>query len=488
LALRDEVRSASRTRTSPFAGRKKGLASALAKDSNVLTSAFTGRTKELNLIDGSRVGVIGGGPAGAFFAYFALRLAESIGLEIGVDIYEPRFFDHLGPAGCNHCGGIVSESLVQLLATEGITLPPTVVRRGIQSYVLHTDVGDVSIETPTHEQRIAAVYRGNGPRRSEPTEIMGFDRYLLDLAKSSGANVVRKLVKNIAWQDGQPQIVTVDGISTDYDLVAVGVGVNSQALNLLSNATAEYESPHTLRAFISEFHLGREAVEACLGPSMHVFLLDLPRLEFAALIPKGDFITLCLIGEDIDDELVQSFLDAPEVRRCFPNAVVPPLACHCFPRINVKAAVRPYGDRIVWVGDCGASRLFKDGIGSAYRTAKAAARTAVFNGISSRDFKEHFWPECARLDFDNSIAKVIFTFTKVIQKARFLRRGVLRMTAREQSRAGRRRHMSRALWDVFTGSAPYREVLLRTFHPEFPAQLFWNLIASNLASARLGKG
>ena len=39
---------------------------------------------------------------------------------IEVDIFEPRHLDQFGPAGCNHCGGIVSESLVQLLATIGV--------------------------------------------------------------------------------------------------------------------------------------------------------------------------------------------------------------------------------------------------------------------------------------------------------------------------------------------------------------------------------
>jgi len=33
---------------------------------------------------------------------------------------------------------------------------------------------------------------------------------------------------------------------------------------------------------------------------MHVFLLDIPRLEFAAIIPKGDYATVCLLGEDIE--------------------------------------------------------------------------------------------------------------------------------------------------------------------------------------------
>jgi CRP-like cAMP-binding protein len=48
-------------------------------------------------------------------------------------MYECRDFDRAGPAGCNNCGGIVSEWLVQALADDGITLPTNVVEREIRS-------------------------------------------------------------------------------------------------------------------------------------------------------------------------------------------------------------------------------------------------------------------------------------------------------------------------------------------------------------------
>ncbi len=94
----------------------------------------------LELVDGSRVAVIGGGPAGSFTSYFLLEMAERADLEIEVEIYEPRDFSCVAPGGCNMCGGIISETLVQNLAAEGINLPDTVVQRGIESYVLHMDV------------------------------------------------------------------------------------------------------------------------------------------------------------------------------------------------------------------------------------------------------------------------------------------------------------------------------------------------------------
>jgi len=98
-------------------------------------------TPLLELTDGSRIAVIGGGPAGSFFSYYALEYARRFGLEIELDIYEAKDLAKIGAAGCNHCGGIVSESLVQELATDGIIIPSEVIQRGINTYTMHTEQG-----------------------------------------------------------------------------------------------------------------------------------------------------------------------------------------------------------------------------------------------------------------------------------------------------------------------------------------------------------
>jgi flavin-dependent dehydrogenase len=462
--------------------RNQGHGVASLDTHDIAASLVKAAPRELSLEDGSRVAVVGGGPAGTFFAYFLLRLAESVGLEIGIDIYEPRLFTHRGPAGCNHCGGIVSESLVQLLASEGINLPTEVVERGIEAYMLHMDVGSVRIRTPSEEKRIAGVFRGNGPRGSERSLRVGFDRYLLDLAASSGAQVVRSLVTRVGWHEDRPEIEHGSGKRASYDLVALAAGVNSQLLQNGCEAAPGYSFPGTLTTFISEFHLGQAAIQASLGDAMHIFLLDLPRLEFAALIPKGDYVTLCVLGHDVDEKLVDAFLAAPEVKRCFPDGKVPELVCHCFPRLNVRPPAQPYADRLVWIGDCGVARLYKDGIGSAYRMAKAAARTVAFHGVSAQDFATHYAPTCKAMNWDNTLARLVFMSTTAIQKLRPLRRGVLRMTATEQANRAQFHHMSSVLWDVFTGSAPYQDVLVRSCHPGFIASLTWNLVAGNVAA------
>jgi len=443
-------------------------------------SVQTGRTTPgTRLTDGSRVAVIGGGPAGSFFSYFLLDMAERVRLDVGVDIYEPRDFSRPAPHGCNMCGGVVSESLVQYLAAEGINLPPTVVQRGIDSYMLHMDVGSKRIETPLNEKRIAAVHRGGGPRSIQVKRWDSFDGYLLNLAQEKGAQVVNERVQAVDWLDGRPHIQVREGMNQDYDLVVVASGVNASIFRRLEGIGADYKPPRTTKSAIREYHLGMDRIAEHFGSSFHVFLLDLPRLEFAAIIPKGDYVTVILLGESIDNELLGNFLNTQPVKGCFPPEWKwEDLACNCSPRINIRGSARPYGDRIVFIGDCGVTRLFKDGIGAAYRTAKAAAATAVFEGVSERDFDRHFGKACREIERDNSIGKLIFMVVRLIQKLRFARGAMLRMVAAEQQRAGGDQPMSNVLWDTFTGSAAYSNIFLRTMHPLFLAKFVGNAAVS----------
>jgi flavin-dependent dehydrogenase len=434
---------------------------------------------DLQLDDGSRVGVIGGGPAGSFFSIFLLDTAKRMGIDIEVDIYEPRDYTRPGPVGCNMCGGIISESLVQNLAAEGINLPPTVIQRGIDSYMLHMDVGSVRIETPLQEKRIGAVYRGPGPRDIKEIKWGSFDAFLQHLSIENGAKVINKRVDEIVWQDEYPQIKIRNQSPQSYDLVTIAVGVNSASRKLFANLNFEYEAPKTTKTFIQEYYLGEELIVEELGSSMHVFLLDIPRLEFAAIIPKGDYVSVCLLGEDIDKELVGNFMNSPEVRGCFPSGWdFDAKSCNCSPRINIAGAGHPYGDRIVFIGDSGVTRLYKDGIGAAYRTAKSAATTAVLQGISAEDFKEYYLPACRKIETDNLIGQAMFIVTRLIQKFRFARRAVFRMTVREQKQEGSKRRMSMVLWDMFTGSAPYKEIFVRTLNPAFLSRFVSDLAVS----------
>lgn len=434
----------------------------------------------LSLDSGSRVAVIGGGPAGSFFGYLVLEYAGRVGIDLSVTVFEPRDFSGVGPASCNMCGGIISESLVQVLASGGINLPSSVVQRGIDSYVLHMDVGSVRIETPLREMRIGAVHRASGPRDLKNARWTSFDGFLQKLAVEHGVTLVRDKVTELHLGGSRPQIVVGGKPPEAFDLVVVATGINVSTLKIV-NGTPHNGGPRTTKTLIREYFLGEDVISATLGSAMHVFLLPIPGLEFAAIIPKGEYVSVCLLGNELDKSTYDAFVSSPEVRMCMPEGWDPlKNSCQCAPRINIHGASHPYGNRLVFIGDSGSTRLYKDGIGAAYRTANAAARTAVFHGVAEQDFARHYEPACEHIEKDNAIGRVMFGMTGYIHKSPRIRRALLTMTAGEQTRPGSRRRMSTVLWDLFTGSSSYREILVRTFHPAFVGRLGYNLARSAL--------
>jgi flavin-dependent dehydrogenase len=415
-------------------------------------------------------------------------MAERAGLKIHVDIYEPRDFNAPAPVGCNMCGGVIYESLVQNLAVEGINLPSTVVQRGIEYNQLHLDIGSVQIRTPRREKRIATTYRGAGPRGSEEGEHFGLDNYLMQAACKKGARHILDRVNGVRWstdnnginpEDKLIQIKTQETDYQSYELLAVTAGVNTALLKMFDGLEIGYEPPQTTKLLTREYQLGEEAVSQNMGSVFHGFLLDIPGLDYGAIIPKGKYVTVCLLSShgDLDAGVMDTFLNDPAVRGVLPSNFSPDsFSCHCSPRINVKGHALPFGDRIVFIGDSGVSRLYKDGIGAAYRAAKIAASTAVFQGISAQDFKTYYLPFCKKVDLDNQIGKLIFRIISQIQRMPFARRAILRMVASEQDgKSNAERGMSMLMWDMLTGGAPYREVLRRALHPVFLIRFLWNI-------------
>ncbi len=422
----------------------------------------------MTLDDNHRVAVVGAGPAGSFFSYFLLLFAERLGIEIKLDIYEPRNFSAKGPLGCNMCGGIISESLIQSLAMEGISLPDAVIQRGIDSYVMHTEAGAQRIETPTQEKRIASVHRGGGPRASVGMKWDSFDGYMLEMAIQKGAKLYSKKVRKLLWKEGKPEVHADGDSASTYDLLVGAVGVNSPDLKLFEALGIRYQRPNIVRTFITEIAFDAATVRSLFGSSMHVFLLNLPRLDFAALIPKGDFVTLCLLGTKIDQKLINEFHAHLEVQRCFPPGwSAPQNICRCTPKMAIGEARHPYADRVVMVGDCAASRLYKDGIGAAFRTSRAAARTAIFSGISARHFARGYLPEYRRISRDNLYGKSIFYVIHLAKHLNFSSRIIVEALIGENGKPASRQHMSSVLWDMFTGSSTYKDIFFRILHPGF---------------------
>jgi hypothetical protein len=229
-----------------------------------------------------------------------------------------------------------------------------------------------------------------------------------------------------------------------------------------------YKPPKRTKTLIRDFYLGEESIAKNLGNSMHVFLLDIPGLEFAAIIPKGDYVTLCMLGRGLGKDLLGTFLNSPDVVRVMPEVLLGKMeSCQCSPSINVSGAIRPYSDRMVYIGDSGVTRLYKDGIGAAYRTAKSAANTAIFQGISSKEFHKYYWPVCRKINRDNFYGRIVFMVNKLNQKIWLTRATILRMVREEQEDNHSNKYMSLMLWDMFTGSSPYLSIFLIGINPVF---------------------
>jgi hypothetical protein len=384
-----------------------------------------------------------------------------------------------GPIGCNMCAGIISETLIQSLALDGINLPAEVIQRSMDSYVLHNNVGQVRLDTPDLERRIAAIFRGIGPASEIKGARVGFDGYLLGQAVKKGAKHVPKRVDDINRVGGKIQVSVRGQTAQDYDFLAVATGVNTSALRLFEKLKLEYQPPRLAQTAIREYNLGEEAVQKHFGQSVHFFVLDLPGLDFAAIVPKSSIVTVCLLGEDLEQGLFEAFLNSPEVKACMPKDWrADEYFCRCSPRINFAGAKHPFADRMVFLGDCGVSRLYKDGIGAAYRVAKTAATAVAFGGISESDLAYSYGRISRSMERDNAIGRAIFRGVDLIKPWRSFGRALLRAMEGEQRQPANNRPISGIVWDLFTGSASYRDIAKRLLNP-----IIWMRFMANLGPA-----
>jgi flavin-dependent dehydrogenase len=423
------------------------------------------------LENGSEIAVIGGGPTGSFFSIFALKMAKMIGKELNVTIYEPKDFTKDGPLGCNRCGGVISELLVQTLAVEGINLPETLVQRGINSYRLYTDHGNVFIETPSHEKTIATVYRGGGPKGIIGKDKESFDKFLLDLAVSEGAIHNPLKIDRIEYNNIRPVLYAKGQKIQEPDLAVGAIGVKSQTYKIFEDMGFGYRRPETVTAAIAEISMHRSAISEYFGNSVHLFLLPIKGVKFAAMIPKGTYITVCILGKDIVMDTINNFLDNRVVKSILPKTETYTINCRCLPKMNVGAPKIPFNHRVILCGDAGSTRLFKDGLGAAYIMGKAAAKTAVFHGVSKQHFQKEYYPVYRNIKIDNKFGKVLFAVTDAFKVHKVLNKSMFRVVQKEQLEPSCPKILSSVLWDMFTGNELYKDIFRRAIN--FP--LFFDM-------------
>ena len=422
----------------------------------------------LPLKDNSNISIIGGGPAGSFFTHSVLRLAKEYGRKVNLTILDGRDFIQKGPIGCNMCAGVLSETLINKMEKEGIVLPKTRVQQEIDGYYLQTQDLGVPLHHPKtgHKPRIITVFRGNGPRFSELTTNISFDDFLLNHVASQGVKVISAIVEEIELPKEPQGLVNIvykeanirKKMSTD--LIVGAFGLNSALIKRIVGKEFGYQEPKSVRTCNAELHLGHSFIQERFNKTIYVFALGIKPIKFAAFTPKGEYVTVSLIGkEDITKANLIEFMNHPKVRKLLPPGwSLPRDLCICFPKIPVSHATHPYTNRFVIIGDASISRTYKNGIESAFDTAHLAARTIFEQGASEEDFKKSYYkPALKLLAQDNIFGNLMFRIHDFTTSRKQLTNVQIDLLLKHSS-AWESIQINDILWNMVTGNATYKEI------------------------------
>ncbi len=410
---------------------------------------------ELRLDNHSRVCVIGGGPAGSFAAMHLLRLSNLYNLHLEVLVFEPRKFSRPGPAGCNRCAGVLSSRLWNNLAELSLSIPPEVIQANLQSYNIHLDQQSIHLERPDPSRHIISVYRGGGPRKGPSPAEGSFDEFLLSQAVQRGVTHVPQRVRAVSW-DGHPVVFTAHE-QFHADLLVLAIGINNRSP---LEASFGYQPPKT--EIMAQDEVARPADWD--SDEVNAYFRHPSGLVFGAIIPKGRYLNISLLGSGFTPNSINEFITLQSLAERL-NYTASSALCGCNPRIAVSSARHYFGDRWVAVGDAAASRLYKDGIGSAYQTTKSAMEVAVTAGISKARFRDHYAPTCRSIGRDNSYGFVLFRLWNLVLKSPGLLRTWKAAIQWEMSQPDSQRKHVRVLWGMLTGDESYRKLLLMGLNP-----------------------
>ncbi len=435
----------------------------------------------LRLKNNSKIAIIGGGPAGSFFANDAIQQAKKHGINVQITIFNSKDFSQRGPIGCNMSASVIAGSLHAKLIRDDIILPESIIRQEIKGYYFHTEEYGIELYKPDRidKSSIMAVYRGNGPLYSTHTVSHSFDDFLLKHVINQGVSVISEPVLNLNLTSNIDAPATViygkggQHNKMDADLVVGAFGINSSIVNKIEGLNFGYIPPKTIRTCQMEIPLDATFIKNSFRDNIQVFALGIKPFRFASMVPKGNYVTVSLVGSrDLTSSDLIDFINHPVVRKNLPHDwEMPEKFCMCLPKIVLSHAKKPYTDRFVMVGDASISRIFKNGLESAYITSKLASQAAFENGISSEDFARHYYkPARKLLAMDNRLGAVILAISDFITRQNWLVKA--RLSHVEDKRGSWiSNHLNMILWNMVTGDAPYHKILIQALNPLFQIKL-----------------
>ncbi len=436
--------------------------------------------REMALKNGSRVAVIGGGPAGSFFAHFIQKYCAQKGIDISLTIFDGKDFIQKGPRGCNLCAGVLSESLIQKLNKEGIFIPEERIINRLDGYILHVDGKSIVLNCAENKKnKIATVFRGNGPRFSIFPYNISFDDYLLSHAQDKAAKVISHPVWDINIpEDKRKPLNVLFGERKcpqkfEADFIVGASGVNSYFMKKIQNLNFGYSPPSTLITYQAEYKLGNEKIKEHFGNAIHVYMPRPKNIKYVTVIPKGDYISITLAGsKDASKDMFYEFINLGEIRNKIPPSKP---HCFCYPRIQVSPCKQPFTHRLVIIGDASFSRHYKNGIESAFMTAQLAARTAVEKGIDKSSLSFYYRKAKRLIVHDNYYGRSLFMMNDFISSLPFLTSSHLSLAKKGTEKYSSKK-IRTILWNMFSGNIPYKEIFKMTLDIRLQFSLLINAV------------
>jgi flavin-dependent dehydrogenase len=398
------------------------------------------------LPDGGSVVIVGGGPGGIGTALALSEKARQAGRRIAITVLEGKQF--AGEQQHNLSVGVLSPPLPELMEEHlDVSFPRHLVRAEIGGYILHG-------------ARCQVRLADDGPRGVAVRRVQ-FDGWMVEQARQRGISVQLARAVGVDFNaDGV--VIYSDREPVKADVVVGAFGLDDGSAAFFGRAVG-YRQPPALTSILTKYHPGVEAMGG-FGNYVHAFLPNYAGIEFGAITPKGDHITINIAGTRVQADSLQCFLDRPEVRAVLPS--FESAGCHnpgdlrfFKGRFPNSLAGRYYGDRYVMIGDAaGLVRAFKGkGVTSAVQTGIRAAEAILRTGISQKAFEADF--AAANRDItDDLVYGRAMRFLVSFSAHCGLLDPVIKAASWDDC-------VRRALFGAVSAHAPYREVLLDMLHP-----------------------
>ena len=461
--------------------------------------------KSTALQEGSRVAVIGGGPAGSFFAIHLLREARQANRNITVTIIEKKSVRDPGSApwlinGCNCCAGGISPRLHDEMNTIGIRLPQDLICEEFTHVWIHGLWKNFPLRIPPG-QRMVSVFRGTLPRGRKDRS-GGFDSFLLNTAVEAGAHVMAGEVRKIQYSPSGKPLLTIGvpsgepcTIETDFAAISTGMPLSPETVPNGNGFLHSYQliNPHFIppkikRTLVFELKPGRAYLKKYMDKEIYFIASGSKqlRLDHIALVPKGDYLTVALVGDGIEKaslpgdtgKIIDAFLSLSHIRMILPhlNPQNTPVACTCSPYMAAGSSAEPFGHRSAVIGDAAGARLYWDGLYSAFVTARALAETVIHKGTDRNSLKEGYGKVIKWLETDIRYGRLVFGAVRMAFTSPFLSRVVYQAFATEMKfRKMDRWTLGNVLRKIGTGTVDHETVFRELFTPPVVRSLLTGL-------------